>query len=228
MAFTVANLRTRAAKRYPDLEDGGTLGLDLFQETHDDILAEIPMVLDTEDIALTDDDPTYPVDEDILRIWEATWRRSATANDIRLLRVVTQEWMDLHHRGWKYLAAQTEPNFLVLEATADAAAVAQFRFSPNLDITVSGAYPKVTLTVTRKQTLAANSTLPQQVKDPDAYLEGVWWRFAKLYLDDDRLADRHEQRYLRAKAKLFERVRLISPEIQPVIYPGWTQGQRAL
>lgn len=233
MSHTVTAALARARRRYPDLDKGGSLTLELLQEAHDEILELVPLCTDEEDVALTDADPLYDEDEDILKVWEVTLRRSSADNDVKRLCVKTQAQMDRDHPNWKYAAARSEPECVVMESvpgTGSNPAKMQWRFWPTLDITVASGYPKVTATVTRKQTLgtASNTTsLPQLAKHMDAWLEGIWKRFAVLYLGEKE-REMHDRRFDKRVQELLTTVQTHSVEVQPEMTPFWVQAGRAL
>jgi len=177
MAVIVADVQTRAKKRYPDLDDGGTDTATLMQEVHDDILARVPIVLAEENLtALVVGTKTYAIDDSTLRVWVAYYIRSSSAQDDKKLTFTTERWLDLNRGRWR-TAANGEPTYAYMTVNSSGARMLGFYKSP--DTATSGSYPQVRLYVSRKQTLTTN--LPTIIDEMDPYLHGIWWRYLMMW-----------------------------------------------
>lgn len=227
MAYTVAEARARARKRYPDFEDGTTFGLDLCQEALDELLFEVPLIKTTETLsALVAGTATYTKTEATLVIWEATYLRSANQGDFHPLKPTTQAHLDKDFPGWKRDANGT-PERILLDANDASPPIALYRLWPTPDTSSTGspAYPRVELTVTKKVTLTAGDTLPNQLKTLDPLIALMFKRFSWLYKREDFQANDVAAKL--AIAELQRRVEAIPVDVQPEIRPFWVQQGRA-
>lgn len=226
MAYTVAEARARAAKRYPDIEDGSTFGLTLCQEALDELLFHVPLIKSTETLSsLVAGTATYAQTATTIRIWEAFYIRSATQGDYRILTVTSPEAMRLDFPGW-HLQRNGEPRRIMRDANAATPPVAVYRLWPTPDTASSGspAYPQVYMTITKGVTLGASDTLPNQLKSLDALVALMLKRFSYLYAPDD-YAKNVDAANL-AILDLATTVQGQSPEVQPEARPFWTQQSR--
>jgi hypothetical protein len=225
MAYTVTELLQQAAKRYGDINDGGSFGLTLAQQTHDDICIQCRIAQDSYDTALVAEASTIAIPTTVKRIWSVDYVRSAAPTDSKPLDMRSIRWMDRYRPRWRDVQSGEPTVAIVDQSLAGARRLLLWR----TPITSSSpTYPLIRVECTKKQTLVASapttdqiSSLPECIDDLSVYLEGIWERFARLYAQENE--EGHHNRYVREINKLNGRLKLFMGDDVPVLPPSWDQ-----
>lgn len=228
MGYTVSELLTQAAKRYGDLNDGGSLGLTLAQQTHDDLCIKCRIAQTSRDIAITVNNPTITVPATVMRVWNVEYVRSSATEDVKRLEMRSFRWMDEYRPNWRNRSGD-EPVYALVDNTV--ANLRDIRLWRTPILGSSPTYPLIRLHTTEKRTLVTAapaageiSSLPEAVDSLRPYLEGIWWRFSQLYAPENQAE--HKQRYDEAINELNGNLKLFMADDIPMMAPGWAQVGR--
>lgn len=218
--IAVADVQTRARKRYPDLDDGVTDTADLMQEVHDDILSRVPIVLTTETFSsLVAGTATYSMNAETLRVWDVYYVRSSTAQDDKQLKFTTPRWLSLNKRRWR-TAPNAEPEYAYVIPNSSGARLLGLYQPPA--VTSSASYPQVVCYVSRSETLSTN--LPTIIDDLTPYLHGIWWRFLVMWRSAEEAQQFKKEYYDPAVMALNAKLQIFLAGNVPIIQPWVRQS----
>jgi hypothetical protein len=225
MGETVTLLLDQAIGRYNDLTR--SLALKYAQQTYDELLTKSRIAIDAETLSMTAEDATVAIPDTVKKIWSATYVRSATAGDVRRLKVVSARWMDTYKKRWRDHASG-EPSYLVIEPDEDGVRELVAYRKPDTTSSGSPAYPHIRLEVSRKQTLKESSPgageideMPDAIDDITVLLEGIWYRHARAYVPENK--KEHQENFVIALNNLLASLKLFVVEDVPMLAPGWEQ-----
>lgn len=163
----------------------------------------------------------YALDADIIKVWQALYRQSATDKGSPL-ELVSLEGLD-EQAGW-YNDDNGTPEKLYLvdvegTSTSAASSVVKAGLYPKPDTASTGspAYPRVEMRVTRCKTLSGTDLLPQAVKDADVYYRGALYYLAPDFAPDDeeRLLEAYMAAKRRAGREYRNRLNGVNPSVTP-------------
>lgn len=158
--------RVRARKGFEDLTKEDFTNH--INRVHKDILIRMPVRVNTEDISLTSGTKEYALDSDIVKVWEAYRYDTSSTGEALTATSVHDLHLDTPH--FRFDANGKPKMFYVWNSVTTGDVIG---FHPTPDTTTSSGYPKITLHVTRENTLDMTTTLPTGVKDHQIYIEGV-------------------------------------------------------
>lgn len=219
MASTITQVITKAQAFVSDMS--AAAGLVLAQELEDELLEEIKMMRDTEDITLALLTPTYALDEDILKVWDADY--FASADDITPLSETSLDFLSRYRRNWRSREPSRPTSYYIDNSSVGGMLIG---LTPEPDTATSGTYPMVRLYVARKRTLSGSSTLPAAIQDDSVYVKGIiykWKQLRRKNPQDEMLA---RDAYLAKKQALMRRTGNRLAKLNPTIDPYITQTGR--
>jgi cell wall assembly regulator SMI1 len=182
---TANDILARVKEIFPDFDTADTASLRWLQEAHNHILHAVRLKPTTSTtITLVADQQEYTLSDDVLRVWAATYYESA--GSYSPLRETSYDELDLTDKTWRDQAS-SQPN-----AYYDLATV--IGLYPKPATATSGGYPKVTIYVSSKETLAGSTTMPSNVPDHDAWIHYVATKFTERFYPE-------QQQYFAALAK---------------------------
>lgn len=183
---TGADILVGARRIYNDIDD--TAGLDLLQKAHDFLLRFVRIYPEeVVDINLVAGTREYALDSDVLRVWEAEYRTSATT--ATPLEQTSTDWLDYNMRGWRSLPNGTPSMFYDIGG--------YIGLVQKPDTTSSGGYPIVRGYATKRQTLVGATALPLMIREQtDAWEDEIAYRWARQTrsIEDIKLRDAARRR----------------------------------
>lgn len=180
MSVIVSDLIAKALNQLSDFPpDMSSDALAYFQDADNFICENFRLYPeDTSDISLTYGVGTYTLDDDITKIWAATYYFNA--NSWQPLKPTSYDELDYKQMGWRDVSPSLPSMFYDLGTTVG------FFTKPNA--TTTGGYPIVRLYVSRKRVLDFDTEMPGQVPNYN-----LWVYFALREFARDRHPDMLEK-----------------------------------
>lgn len=176
MAYTGSDILTEVTRRYADYSRSSEGTVDL-QRANDWVLTAVRLYPDaSEDLTLTANDDTYAYNINTLAIWQAVYLESSTSTGI-VLQPKSVDTLDQDEPTWRTNPAGSPRYFFDRGG--------EVVLYPKPDTSSSGGYPKVVLYSTRKQTLSDVTSLPESVRQIDAWADYICHLHAKRYAIQD-------------------------------------------
>lgn len=214
MSETVANVIASLRRRIPTITPDDAL--EYINRVHEDLSAMLPLRQDTEDVSLTDGTREYSLDEDIVQIWDAEYRTSATEG--HQMKQTSVPDLVLDRAAWR-LAVDGKPFEYYIWGNTTGKVVG---FFPTPETTTTSGYPIVRLYVSRRNTLTLSDSLPQTILNKQVYVEGAAWYYCADFKPDmESFYDRRYQEHkIRLKRFYYSQMPFHSPSIRANISWG--------
>ncbi len=184
MAFTVASVFTRARLAYNDLPlETTTIGLQLINELHEELVGELKLVTTTAYIVLDGTNRDFTLDPTYKAVWNADYLMSEDAAPIALYETSVEQ-LDASYPGWRFPQPSLPTQYYIENTSAP---VIGFDFIPGTATSpaTTAGFPIVRIVPSLYTALTANGNIPASLRSPALYIKGLVAKWAETKMKPD-------------------------------------------
>lgn len=179
---TIQDAIDRAQKRHPSITTADAL--DFATEVYRELLQKADVGRSTVTVNVVAGTHTYSVPAHVYGIISADFRISATET-VTLQHVSLDQAAERVHDFFSNPSGGT-PCWISSVMASSTGIVSQFRLFPTPDTTTASGYPIVSLHVTREpSSITVLTPIPDRLPNGDVFVEGIWYKHAQIYRDQD-------------------------------------------